>query len=80
MKKIGIQIKKDLVKYSPIVLFSFGSPRIFRISKKEDDKFKIIVDIETVDNSAISMEGHMQEEYYHEIVKTAKNVDMGIND
>jgi len=72
--------EKDLVDNSPILSFSFGAIRTFRIKKKIPavDKEIQTMDFPTIDNSLIVM-GSMQKEYKHEITKTAKIVGRRIN-
>ncbi len=73
--------ESDLVKGAPILSFSFGSERTFRLKKKipaeEKDIFKI--DFMTKNCSMIAMCGDCQKEYKHEITKTAKKVGPRIN-
>ena len=57
--------ESDLEPGAPIVSFSFGSVRTFRIRDKKSKKR--IVDVPTVSGSAICMMGEMQKEFTHEI-------------
>lgn len=59
--------EKQLVKDSPILSISLGSPRLFRIRYKENNK--IIKDIILNPNSYIIMGGKFQTHLLHEIVK-----------
>lgn len=68
--------EKDLSKDSPILSFSFGQERIFRIRNKSK---KIVKDIVTKHNSVIIMEGNMQKEFTHEITKSLKVNNPRIN-
>ena len=73
--------EKDLVNGAPILSFSFGGERIFRVKKKKTmlkdgiDKKDFI----TYDGSMIVIGGNLQKEYLHEVPKTAKKVDRRIN-
>jgi len=57
----------DLVAGAPILSFSFGAERTFRIREKGTKK--VIENLPTVNRSMISMNGDMQKEYTHEIPK-----------
>lgn len=71
---------KDLVPGAPILSFSFGGVRTFRIKKIDKDLEGIEkMDFQTHSNSLIVMGGNMQKEYKHEITKTAKEVEPRIN-
>jgi alkylated DNA repair dioxygenase AlkB len=82
--------EKDLVSGAPILSFSFGETRIFRIRKKigpgpgtgQDRPAGPAmgpIDIETLHGSMIAMCGSMQKEFKHEIVKTSRPKGPRIN-
>jgi alkylated DNA repair dioxygenase AlkB len=73
--------EKDLVKGAPILSYSFGAERTFRLKKKTDAKEGEIskFDFITKNGSMIAMCGDCQNEYKHEITKTAKKVGPRIN-
>ena len=60
---------------APILSFSFGGVRKFRVRKGGE----IVHDFETLDQSVLIMGGDMQKHFTHEIVKTYKNVGPRIN-
>jgi alkylated DNA repair dioxygenase AlkB len=68
--------EKELVSDIPILSFSFGGIRTFRIKNKKTNKK---LDIPTLDGSIIVMGGDIQKEYTHEITKTKKFVNPRIN-
>ncbi len=72
---------RGLVEDSPILSYSFGQERIFRIKKKSEVKENEIgyMDVITENNSMVAMCGKMQSQYTHEITKTAKAVGRRIN-
>lgn len=73
---------RDLVPGSPILSFSFGATRVFRITRRADfnhPKSLKSLDIDTVPSSLIIMSGKMQEEYKHAITKTSRVVGKRIN-
>ena len=72
---------RDLVPGAPILSFSFGSVRTFRVKKKTEAEDEEIakVDFPTEPGSLLAMCGDMQNEYKHEITKTAKAVGPRIN-
>jgi alkylated DNA repair dioxygenase AlkB len=81
--------EKDLVENAPILSFSFGGVRTFRLKYKKNKKNnsnksenkKIIekIDFLTENKSLIVMGGNCQKEYKHEIPKTSKKVSPRIN-
>lgn len=73
--------EKDLVPGSPILSFSFGQVRTFRIIKKKPASDGEIskIDLDTGHCSLIAMCGDMQKEYTHQITKTAKKIGPRIN-
>ncbi len=68
--------ERDLVPGVPILSFSFGGVRTFRIREKVS---KAKQDFQTEDCSLLVMGGAMQQEFKHEITKTAKYVGPRIN-
>jgi alkylated DNA repair dioxygenase AlkB len=74
--------EKDLMPGVPILSFSFGGVRTFRVKcklKKPIDGTVLKQDFETLDCSLLAMGGLMQQEYKHEITKTKKIVAPRIN-
>jgi len=74
--------EKEMIKGVPILSFSFGGVRTFRIKRKNPNKFPNDVtklDIPTLDSSLVIMGGNMQIQYTHEITKTKKSVGPRIN-
>ena len=73
--------EKDLVPGAPILSFSLGGIRTFRIKKKTEATSGEIqkMDFKTYPNSLIVMQGKMQSEYKHEVPKTKKFVEPRIN-
>lgn len=73
--------ESDLMPGAPIISFSFGASRTFRIKKRKD--FKGIAhatpDIATGHGMMIAMCGAMQKEFTHEIPKTKKPTKPRIN-
>jgi alkylated DNA repair dioxygenase AlkB len=69
--------ERALVAGAPILSFSVGGERTFRI--KDKTTTKTVQDIVTKDGSVIIMGGAMQREFKHEITKTAKLVAPRIN-
>lgn len=59
--------ERDLISGAPILSFSFGAKRTFRIREKATDKIK--AEVETENRSMIAMCGEMQKEFTHEIPK-----------
>ena len=59
--------ERDLIAGAPILSFSFGAKRTFRIREKGTKK--VIKELPTENRSMISMNGDMQKEYTHEIPK-----------
>lgn len=73
---------RDLMPNVPILSFSFGGVRTFRVKYKLSNKNESIVskkDFQTEHCSLIAMGGSMQAEYKHEITKTSKEVKPRIN-
>lgn len=74
--------ERDINLTVPILSFSFGGIRTFRIKRKKAEKFPNDIsrlDIPTQNGSLIIMSGDMQKEYTHEITKTKKFVEPRIN-
>jgi len=71
--------ERDLVPGVPILSFSFGGVRTFRIKAKNKNSAVPMKDFRTENCSLIEMGGAMQQEYKHEITKTAKHVEPRIN-
>jgi alkylated DNA repair dioxygenase AlkB len=73
--------EEDMVDHTPILSFSFGGIRTFRIKKKTDANDNEVekMDFPTEDCCMIAMCGSMQKEYKHEITKTKKFVKPRIN-
>ena len=73
--------ERDLVPGAPILSFSFGGLRTFRVKKKKEAGPGEIgaIDFPTEHRSLLAMCGAMQKEYKHEITKTAKAVAPRIN-
>ena len=69
--------ERDLVPGAPILSFSFGAVRTFRI-KAKGEKSKAM-DFPTRHGSMLAMCGAMQKEFKHEITKTAMYVGPRIN-
>jgi len=74
---------RDLVPGAPILSFSFGAVRTFRVKKKttavDDDEVQKM-DFSTEPGSLLAMCGNgFQREYKHEITKTAKAIGPRIN-
>jgi alkylated DNA repair dioxygenase AlkB len=59
--------ERDLVAGAPILSYSFGAIRTFRIRDKKTNEIKI--DVPTHDNCMIAMCGNMQKQFTHEITK-----------
>ena len=70
--------EKDLQKGAPILSFSFGGVRTFRVRPKKTTVGEKI-DFSTLHSSVLIMCGSMQSEFTHEITKTAKPVEPRIN-
>jgi alkylated DNA repair dioxygenase AlkB len=74
--------ERDLVSGAPILSFSFGGARTFRIKKRKHVKetdAKEKLDIQTGHGMILAMCGNMQKEFTHEVTKTAKPVEPRIN-
>jgi alkylated DNA repair dioxygenase AlkB len=75
--------ERGLKNGAPIVSFSFGGERTFRIKrKKKQESGECSIekkDVITKNGLMISMMGKMQQEYKHEITKTKKKVLPRIN-
>lgn len=70
--------EKDLQSGAPILSFSFGATRTFRITKKnKEEKYRL--DVPTESGSMIAMCGQMQKFFKHEIVKAPKIAGRRIN-
>lgn len=68
--------ERDLQPNVPILSFSFGGVRTFRIAKKAG---KTVVDVPTLHGSLIAMCGKMQKEFTHEVPRTKKPVGKRVN-
>lgn len=62
--------EKDLQGGAPILSFSFGAVRTFRVKQKVTKKTR--VNIPTEHGSLIAMYGEMQKDFTHEVPKTKK--------
>ena len=62
--------EENLGKTSGVVCLSYGESRTFRIRNK--DSKKIVLDIPTVSNDIIKMNGDFQKEFTHEIPMQTK--------
>jgi alkylated DNA repair dioxygenase AlkB len=78
--------ERDLVDGAPILSFSFGGERTFRLKPKRNKKtplggllVKTKLDLVTRNNSVIAMCGQCQSQFTHEVPKTAKYVAPRIN-
>jgi len=69
--------ERDLTKGAPILSFSFGSTRMFRISPKPYKDALVALDVPTLHNSVMIMEGNFQKEFEHEILKAKKKEVFG---
>ncbi len=69
--------ERDLAVGAPILSFSLGAVRTFRIREKEANT--IVRDLPTIHASLMVMGGSMQREFKHEITKTAKPMGRRIN-
>jgi alkylated DNA repair dioxygenase AlkB len=72
--------ERDLAPGAPIISFSFGGERTFRLKPKKKTKTtQKKLDLVTYNNSAILMCGECQSQFTHEVPKTAKYVAPRIN-
>ena len=78
--------ERDLVPGVPILSFSFGGVRTFRVKYKNKEEidsngYRILSEkkFPTLDCSLLAMGGDTQKEYKHEIMKTKKHVGPRIN-
>lgn len=71
--------ERDLVPGTPILSFSFGAERIFRLKKKVETEGVDKIDFPTKNCSMFAMCGSTQKEYTHEITKTKKPIGPRIN-
>lgn len=69
--------ERDLLPNAPILSYSFGQQRTFRIRDKKTKK--TVKDVATEHESMIAMCGDMQKEYTHEVTKTKKPMKPRIN-
>lgn len=69
--------ERDLLPNAPILSYSFGAERIFRIREKKTKK--IVKDVPTEHGSMIAMCGKMQGEFTHEVTKTKKPTKARVN-
>jgi alkylated DNA repair dioxygenase AlkB len=71
----------DLVPGAPIISFSFGGSRIFRVRTRKDfvGTYHAAPDIVTGHGMMIAMCGAMQKEFTHEVPKTKKPTKPRIN-
>ena len=69
----------DLSPGAPILSFSFGAERTFRVETKIQGGAVTKMDFVTLHNSCIVMEGEIQKEFSHGITKTLKPTRPRIN-
>lgn len=64
--------ERDLIPGAPILSFSFGSSRDFKIRRKIQKEAEAVRTVKTLHNFLIVMGGDMQKEYEHSVLKSAK--------
>jgi len=69
--------ESDLMEGSPILSFSFGGSRTFKVREKADHDELLVYQVQN--NSCIIMMGDCQKECEHTITATKKHVDPRIN-